>query len=384
MVLESLNWLRGNFLINYCFLPIFEVRNFLVNKQSGMTVKKYFDRVVRPAEKTVLSDKFCEALTEVEHRLSSKIAVPENQLNMLFGSLKNQLQGSGGGVFLCACDMLVRRLKEYTAASTEEFFRTMRSQSQLVPTSVAERLLDSKFPNGEYLSVQEAMKLISSMDSVSYFAEDKLAMYELLINVDKYIDIFEAAITPLVNEFNNCRNLLEPLMELYRKDYDSMDSAVAYADIYHDQVKVPAKVEVYPSFICCQQSTISFVDGGFDEAVIFMGVLRKFDENNTIFSEGENSRLYSIMNTLGNQSRFLIVNRLSKGPAYGRELSKLLGLSPGTISQHLATLAGFGLINVSSDGNRLYYSLNREQFRIFIDLQRELFLSDAPIGTKKH
>lgn len=370
-------------MINYCFLPIFEVRNFLVNKQSGITAKKYFDRVIRPAEKSALSEHFCNALTELEQHLTSRITVPDDQLNLLFGSFKNQNTSNPNRVFLCACDMLVRRLKEYTVLSTDEFFKTLRMQSQLVPTSVAERLIDNKFPKGELLSTQEAMRLISSIDPSSYSAEDKFAMYELLINVDKYIDLFEEAITPLVAEFNRCTDLLTPLMDLYKKDYSGMDSSSAYLDIYNDEVNVPAMVEVYPSFICCQQSTISFVDGGFDEAIIFMGVLRKFDEKNTIFSEIENSKLYSIMNTLGNQSRFLIVSQLSKGPAYGRELSKLLGLSPGTISQHLGTLAGLGLIKVFSDGNRLYYSLNREQFRVFLDLQRELFLSDALLSDKK-
>lgn len=358
-------------MINYRSLPIFEVRNFLVNKQTGLTIKRYFDQTIRSSENNLIANEYCEALMELERRLSSKLTVSDQTLKRLFGPLRNSMQGEITHLFLSACDMLVRRLKEYTNPSVKDFFETVRSQSGLVATNIAERLLDNKFPKGEIIDAETAMRMISQLD---LSIEDRVGMYEILINTDRYIDELEEIMTPLVEEFNRSEHLLKPLNELYRNDYSGMDATNAYIDMYQDKKNIPKVIEVYPSYISCQHTTISFVDGGFDEVVIFMGTLRKFDEKNMILGDAENGKLYSMMNSLGNQSRFLIVNRLSKGPAYGRELSKLLGLSPGTISQHLSVLAGFGLINVASDGNRLYYSLNREQFKVFLELQKELFI----------
>lgn len=78
-------------------------------------------------------------------------------------------------------------------------------------------------------------------------------------------------------------------------------------------------------------------------------------------SEAELSR---IMSVLGDPSRFNIVLRLAKQKSYGRELAKLLNITPGAVSQHLSILMSTGLIESNNIGNRVYYSLNNKKCSI--------------------
>ena len=82
-------------------------------------------------------------------------------------------------------------------------------------------------------------------------------------------------------------------------------------------------------------------------------------------SEAELSR---IMSVLGDPSRFNIVLRLAKQKSYGRELAKLLNITPGAVSQHLSILMSTGLIESNNIGNRVYYSLNNKKMQHFIHL----------------
>lgn len=79
-------------------------------------------------------------------------------------------------------------------------------------------------------------------------------------------------------------------------------------------------------------------------------------------SEAELSR---IMSVLGDPSRFNIVLRLAKQKSYGRELAKLLNITPGAVSQHLSILMSTGLIESNNIGNRVYYSLNNKKCSIY-------------------
>ena len=82
-------------------------------------------------------------------------------------------------------------------------------------------------------------------------------------------------------------------------------------------------------------------------------------------SEAELSR---IMSVLGDPSRFNIVLRLAKQKSYGRELAKLLNITPCAVSQHLSILMSTGLIESNNIGNRVYYSLNNKKMQHFIHL----------------
>ena len=105
-------------------------------------------------------------------------------------------------------------------------------------------------------------------------------------------------------------------------------------------------------------------------------------------SANKGSELSRTLEIMGDQTRFDILCTLADHPAYGRELANLLGISTSTVSQHMITITGAGLVCHKSVGRKTYYSLNRENVRRMITLLCETLLKETPVfaseteGTK--
>lgn len=64
-----------------------------------------------------------------------------------------------------------------------------------------------------------------------------------------------------------------------------------------------------------------------------------------------------VMKALANESRLMIVDRLSRGECSVGELTELVGLDQSTVSKHLATLRAHGIVSDRRDGNMVFYRL---------------------------
>jgi len=64
-----------------------------------------------------------------------------------------------------------------------------------------------------------------------------------------------------------------------------------------------------------------------------------------------------VLKALANESRLMIVERLSCGECSVGELTKLVGTDQSTVSKHLALLRAHGIVSDRRAGNVVYYSL---------------------------
>src|SRR5512136_160399 len=64
-----------------------------------------------------------------------------------------------------------------------------------------------------------------------------------------------------------------------------------------------------------------------------------------------------VLKALANESRLLIVDRLSKGEASVGELTELVGSDQSTVSKHLAVLRAHDIVEDRREGNVVYYTL---------------------------
>jgi ArsR family transcriptional regulator len=64
-----------------------------------------------------------------------------------------------------------------------------------------------------------------------------------------------------------------------------------------------------------------------------------------------------IMKALANETRLMIVDRLSKGECQVGELVRLIGVDQSTVSKHLATLRAAGVVDDDRRGNTVFYRL---------------------------
>ena len=64
-----------------------------------------------------------------------------------------------------------------------------------------------------------------------------------------------------------------------------------------------------------------------------------------------------ILKALANESRLMIVDRLSRGDCSAGELTELVGSDQSTVSKHLAVLRAHGIVEDRREGNVVFYTL---------------------------
>ncbi len=205
----------------------------------------------------------------------------------------------------------------------------------------------------------------------------KMRLIELTLSPIEYIDMLEKTVMPVASVFSSMRDRWEPLVELYRRSYANItDAKEIVCDRYKYVPENAEKFTIYPSVMMYNSFNFSTDFPIPNAAGGFVGVL--FDvfwssAGLTSFNDSEISRILSIV---GDRVRFEIIEHLVKGPSYGRELTKLLNLTPGAVSRHLSILAGTGLVVANADGKKIYYSLDREHMKEFLSMLNHIFLPD--------
>ncbi len=64
-----------------------------------------------------------------------------------------------------------------------------------------------------------------------------------------------------------------------------------------------------------------------------------------------------VMKALANDSRLMIVDRLSEGECAAGELTQVVGTDQSTVSKHLAVLRAHGIVEDRREGNTVIYRL---------------------------
>lgn len=88
------------------------------------------------------------------------------------------------------------------------------------------------------------------------------------------------------------------------------------------------------------------------------------------------SRLVNFHKTLGDKTRIRIISLLKEGPLHGQAIAGKLGLTPPTISHHIAKLREINLIYQRREKNTIYF---------YLDEKRLVFMAEAilKIGSEE-
>jgi DNA-binding MarR family transcriptional regulator len=72
------------------------------------------------------------------------------------------------------------------------------------------------------------------------------------------------------------------------------------------------------------------------------------------------NRLFEFHKALADLTRIRILATLASGPLHGQALAGKLGVTPPTITHHMAKLREAGLVKEKRDKNTIYFTLNKE------------------------
>ncbi len=79
------------------------------------------------------------------------------------------------------------------------------------------------------------------------------------------------------------------------------------------------------------------------------------------------SESLGLLKILADESRLRIIKLLSEREYRNAEIADLLELTKPTISHHMNAMCFFGIVNARRDGNRIYYSVDRQTLKKLFD-----------------
>jgi DNA-binding transcriptional ArsR family regulator len=94
--------------------------------------------------------------------------------------------------------------------------------------------------------------------------------------------------------------------------------------------------------------------------------------------EARAERAATLLKSMGNARRLLILCQLVEGEKGVGELEKVVGLSQSALSQHLAVLRTKGYVATRRSGQSIYYSLAGNETRRVIETLYDLYCAPEP------
>ncbi|EKT55973.1 ArsR/SmtB family transcription factor [Providencia sneebia] len=89
----------------------------------------------------------------------------------------------------------------------------------------------------------------------------------------------------------------------------------------------------------------------------------------------------SLLKTLGNPDRLLLLCQLTQGEACVSDLELALGIQQPTLSQQLTVLRNEGLVTTRREGKKIYYAIGDDKLLTLLNTLYQLY---CPVQEKKN
>lgn len=209
----------------------------------------------------------------------------------------------------------------------------------------------------------------------------KVAIMETYQNFPQLMAQLAQPMTQILSVIEQQRQTLQQLCDVLQEKMTAVGCAAYLAD---NSSFTPAENIHYilRPFVFGLDTDLT-TDCSIDEVCMYSGILRQelLDMLSTLRSSRDS--LFDAFRLLGDKTRFELVCYLSDHSAYGQELSQRFDLSRNTIHHHMSKLSQCGLVRCTADGNRVYYTLNRERIRTLLAFQEELLAGGVDTALNK-
>ncbi len=162
--------------------------------------------------------------------------------------------------------------------------------------------------------------------------------------------------------YNEIKGPLKRLISLYQKMVDGRQDEL-FCNLADS---LPQPCSVYPSLALALSQLV--VSGS-----CYYGLLTPFlpRSADTPF---ETENLLLCLKALSDNSKLAVMRSLKHSPKYNMEIAQELGLTAATMSHHLGVLLTCGFVGVTKQGNRIYYHLQADAIRKFLNALEQTLL----------
>lgn len=306
-----------------------------------------------------------EPLCEVYRFVAENTAVTPQQLQTWFARLSEDNTAAG------------------TLLYTELRIRGVPEENK--KTGIWNALLDyssSAFAGGECSArPQSYEEFAACVDALSLADEAKWRIARLGADYDGALAEVRQILASAVACFEKKRALLDPIVQQFCTGMEEKLNTRGMAGLLRDaglDLDTPDEYTVWPSaMVFSGLALLNTLDAGTGAPLpgeMYYGVL--FDW----FSERSRSRqngwhhLQGQLHAIDDKNRLAILEALHEKKLGGQDIIALTGLSPATVSHHMAELLQAELVSVEKQGTSVCYSLRREGIETMLELLRQHLL----------
>lgn len=260
--------------------------------------------------------------------------------------------------------------------SYEDFINSVReSKEEDVKRAIINELLVLKERKNELEDVvNDDKKIIALIESFGCSSRIKWSVFTFLSNIEKYINEYADFLTKYIKQydkligkmaremdmFNNYieKNIENEGLEFLKKVIDGLWEIDDYEEIYVSTMHI---------------NSISLASEYYDNK-IYVLIGSNFEETikqiNGKDNIGENVSLFK---GLSDKTRFNILKLLIEKEVYGQEIADAVGVSMATVNYHMTFLLTTKVVQLKKNGQKTYYSLNKERLREGIEFLEDTF-----------
>lgn len=348
--------------------PALEALAYLGSRANGHTLDRLEERLqARGVRKAEPFHRASASLRELLQDLDAEVSVPAETLQRLFGDIKGfsySTIGSYSPAFLFFYPMLSRR---------QDFETLMQRMERLTPDETARNMMIS-------LSLEEqsgpaagaAAKLVSRVLALTIPTESRMALLEIHQNYRTLLPEIAACLRPAIAALETESGRIQEIIEAFCREVEGLGTESYLRETSSLAITPEVQYHLIP-FLMGPDTNLSMEqeDGS---VLICCGVLR-LSLRRTLAENSSASQVYDAIRIIGDKTRFDILCYLRDHPAvYGQQLCSHFGLARNTIHHHMSKLVNAGLVTCLVEGNRIYYTTDREHLSYLLNQQRQLLI----------
>ena len=202
--------------------------------------------------------------------------------------------------------------------------------------------------------------------------ESRLALLEIHQNYRTLLPEIAACLRPAIAALETESGRIQEIIEVFCREVEGLGTESYLRETSSLAITPEVHYHLIP-FLMGPDTNLSMEqeDGS---VLICCGVLR-LSLRRTLAENSSASQVYDAIRIIGDKTRFDILCYLRDHPAvYGQQLCNHFGLARNTIHHHMSKLVNAGLVTCLVEGNRIYYTTDREHLSYLLNQQRQLLI----------
>ncbi|GAA0182696.1 hypothetical protein SH2C18_50280 [Clostridium sediminicola] len=239
---------------------------------------------------------------------------------------------------------------------------------------------DENHNNGKPLTKNEINKLINDNKSLLNFINNSNLNQDLKWQLMMFLNYTDEHMKEIINILENYSEHFEAFMDknkVFNKFVQELEKKINEKgidylyDISNNGINFKDYSQLYisPMFF----NSCSLVPHKIeDKACVLLGI----DFEKTMKKLGgtnEFEKKINIFNCLSDKTRFKLLELIAKERLFSKELALKAGISVGTVTYHMNFLLSANLVTIQKEGQKTYYTFNREVLKSACDFLNQNF-----------